>query len=104
MKLNESLAEYVCSSFSILDTAHDVLMRHSSTIRDASMETLKRFLTEDITFMCSEHGEQGRQTVDRIITNIYFNNEQKIKSAQIRKDKVVELKKPQRKKRKCNEN
>ena len=104
LKPNESLAEYVCSSFSILDTAHDVLMRHSSTIRDASMETLKRFLTEDITFMCSEHGEQGRQTVDRIITNIYFNNEQKIKSAQIRKDKVVELKKPQRKKRKCNEN
>ena len=78
MKPTESFAEYVCSSFSILDTAHDILMRHNDTIRQSGLETLKRFQTEDITFMCDEHHELGRKTVNRIVTNIFFNNEQKI--------------------------
>jgi hypothetical protein len=103
MKPTESLAEYVCSSFSILDTAHDILMRHNDTIRESGLETLKRFQTEDITFMCDEHHELGRKTVNRIVTNIFFNNEQKIKTAQLRKNDVIEFKSRQRKKRKSNE-
>ena len=103
MKPSESLAEYVCTSFSILDTTHEIFMRHCSTIRDSALETLKRFQTEETTFVCTEHQEHGRNTVNRIITNIFFNNEQKIKTAQIRKDAVVEFKSRQRKKLKTNE-
>ena len=104
IKPTESLAEYVCSSFSILDTAHDILMTHGEAIRESGLETLKRFQTnEDITFMCDEHREVGKSTVHRIVTNIFFNNEQKIKTAEIRKNDVVEFKSRQRRKRKLNE-
>ena len=100
-KPSEALAEYVSSCFVILDTAHSILMRHSDIIRDAAMKTMEVFHDHEILFMCEEHRDHGRKMVNRIITNIYFNNESKQQRGEIRKKQVVDYTKSrQRKKRK----
>ena len=100
-KPSEALAEYVSSCFVILDTAHSILMRHSDIIREAAMKTMEVFHDHEILFMCEEHRDHGRKMVNRIITNIYFNNESKQKRGEIRKKQVVDYTKSrQRKKRK----
>ena len=91
-KPSENLAEYVCSSFAILDTAHDILLRHNDIIRKAALTTIDTFQKQAIIFVCQQHEEWGRKKVNTIITNIFLNNEQKIETAQIRKDQVVAFK------------
>ena len=65
------------------------------------MKTMEVFHDHEILFMCEEHRDHGRKMVNRIITNIYFNNESKQKRGEIRKKQVVDYTKSrQRKKRK----
>ena len=101
-KPNASLAEYVCSCFAILDTAHDILFRYSHVITVAAMKTIDTYQTDEVSFLCQTHRECGRKSINRIVTNIYFNNEQKLKTAQVRKDQVVDFKARQRKKMKTS--
>ena len=89
---SELLFGHVCSSFAILDTAHDILIQYSNVIRNAALPILDYHQNEDLTFLCSLHNEWGRKNVNNIVTNIFFNNEQKIKTSEIRKDQVVEIK------------
>ena len=73
-KPSENLAEYVCSSFDILDTAHDILLRYNDVIRKAALTTIDTFQKHDVTFICQQHNEWVRKKVNSIITNIFLRN------------------------------
>ena len=92
IKPSESLVEYVCAGFAILDTAHELLLRYSNVIRNASLLTLETFQKQDVVFVCQLHDEWGRKKANSIIANIFLNNEQKIKTTEIRKDEVSAFK------------
>ena len=86
----------VCSlgikCFAILDVIHDVPVKHvPNNIKNSAGHLLSEYLplTE---FCCSVHNFSGRMWVCRTISNIYFNNDQKISNAEIRKDDIKKFK------------
>ena len=96
---SQSLADYVCAGFAILDTTKDLLFQYSDIIKHVSLLTLELFHTNP--FMCNDHHEWGRKLVNYIITNIFFNNEQSIKNANIQNDGIATFKARQTYKRRA---
>ena len=93
----------VCSHcikcFAILDVVHDVLMKHVTNNIRICAEYLLSVYSPQIDFFCPTHLSSGRKWVYRTVTNIYFNNEQKISNAEIRKDDIRKFKARQIEKR-----
>ena len=84
---SQSLADYVCAGFAILDTTKDLLFQYSDIIKHVPLLTLGLFQIN--AFMCKDHQEWGRKLVNSIITNIFLNNEQSITNANIRNDGIA---------------
>ena len=97
-KPTEILAEFVCNGFAVLDSAKDLLLTFPHCIRKASLFTLERFQVSNNDFMCESHLELGKNLANKMIVNIFFNNEQKIKNSNLRSDQVTAFKKRQRQK------
>ena len=97
-KPTEILAEFVCNGFAVLDSTKDLLLTFPQCIRKASLFTLERFQVSNNDFMCESHLELGKNLANKMIVNIFFNNEQKIKNSNLRSDQVTAFKKRQRQK------
>ena len=61
-------------------------------IKYASLLTLESFQTCNVAFMCHDHEHLGKKLAHSTIANIFFNNEQSITNANVRKDQVFSIK------------
>ena len=92
---------HVSKAFAILDTA--IFLIRDSTLCDRYVaERVLRLNDCATSFLCDEHQVIGVKFINRVVTNIYFNNEQKQFSDEIRKNSVKDFKSRQRKKLKLN--
>ena len=86
------LANYVCRSFAILDMTGDMIIKHvPNSVRDAGNHILSIYNNE-LSFSCDSHMRWSYEFVNRIITNIFFNNKQKLTNSQKRKDEIKDFK------------
>ena len=75
---SSGVCSYSIKCFAILDVIHDVLIKHvPNNIKNSAEHLVSEYspLTE---FCCPVHNSSGCMWVCRTISNIYFNNEQKI--------------------------
>ena len=90
------IAEYICSCFAILDFSTQFIEKHKQfTTRQCAEKILETYSPKCI-FTCEQHIENGYKFAIRIVTNIFYNNKQKLSSDEIRKDALKNFKKRQR--------
>ena len=94
------LVHYVAKSFLILDCVKSILSNSELTERKLSEYVLNCKNVYPDAFLCNNH-KDVRSRIHRIITNIYFNNEQKKLTDSVRKDSVKDFKQRQRKRQKA---
>ena len=95
------LVHYVAKSFALLDCVKEVIRNSQLPERKLSEYVINGKNTYPDTFLCDNH-KDDRSKINRIITNIYYNNEQKKLKDTVRKDSVKEFKQRQRKRQKTN--
>ena len=95
------LVHYIAKSFAILDCVKSILLNSELPERKLSEYVLNCKNTYPDTFLCNNH-KDVRSRIHRIITNIYFNNEQKKLKDSVRKDSVKDFKQRQRKRQKTH--
>ena len=89
------IAEFICSCFAILDFADNFIEKHKhSTTRKAAEIILDTYSPKYI-FTCDQHIEKGYRFATKIVTNIFYNNKQRLSSDSIRKDSLKLFKKRQ---------
>ena len=79
------MAEFVSHGFAILDSADSAF--DSVSTRIAAEYVLMEY-SEPVRFTCEAHVEWGMKFSSKIITNIFYNNKQKIASDTVRMDVV----------------
>ena len=85
---SQYLSDHVCHCFATLDMIKKILITAvSNNIKHAAESTLKLYCGSN-KFMCDEHSEWGITQVNRVIVNIFFNNEQQMKSNTVRKEAI----------------
>ena len=92
------LCHYISKSFAILDTTNTLIRKTILPERSAAKLAAK-FNTYPTTFLCCHH-QSDLGTVNLTVINIYFNNERKRLSSEVRKDSVKKFKTRQPKKQK----
>ena len=92
-----ALAQYVSYCFVVFDAADKNIFKQcrSIPIRTAAQFILQN-LCNNADFICDEHCAWGSKLTQKIVTNIFFCNKQKIVNSSLRKDAVVVFKKRQR--------
>ena len=97
---NPSLRDFVFQSFSVLDFTSGKIQEVTENInvRKVSESVLINFQSNDINFTCENHKEWGKKFSVRATVNIFFNNQQKIANAAVRKDNIKDFKKRQTRK------
>ena len=92
-----ALAQYVSYCFAILDVADKNIFQQCQSI---PICTAAQFILQNqcnnADFICDEHCAWGSKLTQKIATNIFFNNKQKIVNSSLRKDAVIAFKKRQR--------
>ena len=96
---SSGVCSYSIKCFAILDVIHDVLIKHVPNNIKNSAEHLLSEYSPLPEFCCPVHNSSGGMWVCQTISNIYFNNEQKISNAEIRKDDINKFKARQTEKR-----
>ena len=94
-----SLSEYVCGAFAAIELFNDTIKSSGLTVRLAA-ETVLKELFEYGEFLCNDHHDYGLVFINKIITNIFYNNERKLVTASAFKDDVAAFKNNKRSKRK----
>ena len=95
------LIHYVAKSFAILDCVKSILLNSELPEKKLSEYVLNCKNAYSDAFLCNNH-KGVRTIVHKIITNIYFNNEQKKLKDSVRKDSVKDFKQRQRKRQKTH--
>ena len=85
------LVHYVSKSFAILDCVKSILLNFEFPERKLSEYVLHCKNAYPDAFLCNNH-KDVRGGIQKIITNIYFNNEQKKLKDSVRKDSVKDFK------------
>ena len=96
-----NLVHYVAKSFAILDCVKIILLNFELPERKLSEYALNCKNAYTYTFSCNNH-KDVRRRIHRIITNIYFNNEQKKLKNSVREDSAKGFKERQRKRQKTH--
>ena len=91
-----SLSEYVCGTFAGIEFFNDTIKSSGLTVRLAA-ETVLKELFEYGEVLCNDH---GLVFTNKIITNIFYNNERKLVTDSAFKDDVAAFKNNKRSKRK----
>ena len=91
------LGNYVAHGFAILHAATDLIRNSDLPSRVAGEELLKRTLHAE-GFVCAKHEKTACTRTNRIITNVFLNNQRKRTTDSVVKDKVVAFKKSKRSK------
>lgn len=95
---SDSLTDYVCSAFSILDLTEVSIKNSELPARKAAEVVLTHIFDSYEDFTCNLHKAAGQSFAHRVISNVFFNNKRKILTSSMRKDSVVSFKKRQREK------
>ena len=93
----KELADFVCSSFAILDFVENVILSVDKSVTKSAMYTLKQY-GPSCEFCCRYHKDWGLKFASKIVVNIFFNNKQKQSKDIVRKDAVSAFKTRQRSK------
>ena len=92
---SKSLAEFVCTSFAILDYIENDILATSVPVRKATTYVLQKY-GPTCEFTCEEHKNWGFVFATKIVINIFYNNKQKLAADSVRKDAVCGFKKRHR--------
>ena len=92
---SKSLAEFVCTSFAILDYIENDILATSVPVRKATTYVLQQYGPK-CEFTCEEHKNWGFVFATKIVINIFYNNKQKLAADSVRKDAVCGFKKRHR--------
>ena len=84
-----SLTDYVCTSFAILSFTENSVIKSNIRARKAAELVLSLTFGIYQDFTCNDHRALGRTFVNRIISNIFFNNKRKATTSSVHKDNVV---------------
>ena len=88
-----SLQHYVLSTFCLLEVSERGIRSSSFPWKSLALALLSIATVEwDSTFACSCHSEKSKELVNKITSNIYFNNLRKQVSETRRKDQVTAFK------------
>ena len=90
--------DYVAFGFATLDLRDALLQQYCCNNIRTGAETVLNTYSTDVLFTCADHIVWGQKWANKIMTNIFYNNKQKIKNNKIRKDGVSTFKKRQRSK------
>ena len=93
---SSSLAEFVSNGFAILDSADEIITPFDPVSTRTTAEYVLMKYSEPVRFTCEAHVEWGRKFSSKIITNIFYNNKQKIVTDTVRMDVVSGFKSRQR--------
>ena len=72
------LAEFLSNGFAILDSADEIITAFNSVSTRTAAECVLRKYSQPVRFTCDAHVESGMKFSSNIITNIFYNNKQKI--------------------------
>ena len=75
---SSSLAEFVSNGFVILDSVDEKITAFDLVSTRIAAEYVLRKYSETVRFTCEAHVEWGMKFSSRIVTNIFYNNKQKI--------------------------
>lgn len=92
---SSNFCEYVALSFAYLDASSSIIRSSKVPSRKAGEEILKKLHFRPQLF-CEDHRIENSARVDRVITNIFFNNQRKRLTESVVKDRVVAFKKIKR--------
>ena len=90
------LLHYVSKSFVILDCISDIINKSSLRERRLAEYVLSERNDYPCSFLCGNH-KRLLLKVSKVITNMYFNNEQKKLRDTVRKDNIKDFKQRQTK-------
>lgn len=93
---SNELNEYVAQSFANLDVSSKIIRKSTIPERKAGEEILKTLDRPQL--FCDKHKIINSARLDRIITNIFFNNQRKRVTESVVKDRVASFKKIKRNK------
>ena len=94
-----SLQHYVLNAFCLLEVSEREIRSSSFPWKSLALALLSIATVEwDSTFACSCHSEKSKELVNKITSNIYFNNLRKQVSETRRKDQVTAFKSNKRQK------
>ena len=94
---SQNLCTYVCNSFAILDASSTVISDSVIPVREAAEYILQNICKND-GFTCEEDDERARKYVNRIVTNVFYNNKRKLTTSSVVNDRVKSFKKSKRQK------
>ena len=89
------LCHFICSSFALLDVMNITIQKNQLPARLAA-ETALAIANFPHNFICDSHEDKIVKKINRIVSNIFFNNERKRKTAAVVKDKLQAFKKLKR--------
>ena len=82
------LKDYVAFGFATLDLTDALLQQYCcDNIRTGAQTVLNTYCT-NVLFTCADHIVWGQKCANKIMTNIFYNDKQKIENSKIRKDVV----------------
>ena len=90
------LKNYVAFSFATLDLTDALLQQYCCNNIRTGAETVLNTYCTNVLFTCADRIVSSQKWANKIMTNIFYNNKQKIKNSKIRKDVVGTFKKRQR--------
>lgn len=90
---SHELSHFIASAFAQIDFIDKFIL--STSVRKFSTYALEKYAPISL-FSCSIHEEQNRKVAIRIVTNTFYNNQQKLVTDSVRKQNVKEFKKRQR--------
>ena len=91
------LKDYVAFGFATLDLTDALLQQYCCDNIQTGAQTVLNTYCTNVLFTCADHIVWGQKCANKIMTNIFYNNKQKIENSKIRKD-VSTFKKRQRSK------
>ena len=94
---SKTLAEFVCSIFTILDYIEKYISPLLIPVTKSTTCILRKYGPK-CEFTCENHQEWGFTFATKIIINVFFNNKQKLEKGSVRKDTTIGFKKRQRSK------
>ena len=92
---SEDLSTFVAQRFALLDACSEIIRTSGLSSRKASLFIIRSFLFEEIVD-CEEHSSKISSVANRIIINIFFNNQRKRVSETVVKDRLASFKKLKR--------
>lgn len=94
---SEGMSDYVARAFTVLDISSDIICKSTLPERLAA-ESILKHIDSEIQVVCQSHERSVLPRINRIITNIFFNNKRKISSASVVVDRLKAFKRCKREK------